>query len=79
MLAVTAETRRAIVDTWHSISSDAYDACEGDNEIAVELVIDASRLALAGYADANQEIRQLCKQYGFAVVRAALSNHIQLL
>jgi hypothetical protein len=79
MLAITPDTRQAIVNTWYSIAGDAYDACEGDNEIAVELVLDADRLAFAGYAEANQEIRQLCKQYGFGVVRAALSKHIQLL
>jgi len=53
--------------------------CDGDNEIAVELVIDASRLEMAGYPDAGKEISALCKAHGFGVVRAALSKTIQLL
>lgn len=79
MLAITEQTRRAIVNTWDSISGDAYDMCEGDNEIAVELVIDASRLEMEGYAEAGAEISALCKAHGFGVVRAALSKTIQLL
>lgn len=79
MLAITEQTRRAILNTWDSIAADAYDVCEGDNEIAVELVIDASRLEIAGYAEAGAEISALCKAHGFGVVRAALSKTIQLL
>lgn len=79
MLAITEQTRRAIVNTWDSIAGDAYEMCEGDNEIAVELVIDASRLEMAGYPDAGKEISELCKAHGFGVVRAALSKRIQLL
>jgi len=79
MLAITEQTRRAILSTWDDIASDAYDMCDGDNEIAVELVIDASRLEMAGYPDAGKEISALCKAHGFGVVRAALSKTIQLL
>ena len=63
----------------YGIAGDAYEMCEGDNEIAVELVIDASRLEMAGYPDAGKEISALCKAHGFGVVRAALSKTIQLL
>jgi hypothetical protein len=79
MLAISKTTQSAIISTWDSIASDAYDLCEGDNEIAVELTIDASRLAMNGYVDAQAEISELCKAHGFGVVRAALSKTIQLL
>jgi hypothetical protein len=79
MLAVSYETRRAIISTWNGIASDAYEACDDDNEIAIELVIDANRLLSAGYPDADREIRDLCMQYGFGVVCSALSKNIQLL
>lgn len=79
MLAITEDTRRAIVNTWGSIAEDAYEMCDDDNEIAIELVIDASRLKTAGYPEAGKEISNLCMEHGFGVVRAALSKRIQLL
>lgn len=79
MLTITEQTRRAIVDTWCGIADDAYDQCEDDNEIAIELTIDANRLTMAGYPAADAEISELCKKYDFGKVRAALSKTIQLL
>lgn len=79
MLVISKSTKDAIIDTWYSIASDAYEICEGDNEIAIELCIDASRLTMNGFADADKEISELCKEHDFGVVRAALSKTIQLL
>ena len=79
MLVISKTTKDAIVNTWDSIASDAYEMCEDDNEIAIELCIDASRLAMNGYADAQAEISALCSQHGFGAVREALSKNIQLL
>jgi hypothetical protein len=79
MITVTDSTRFAILGTWDSIASDAYEICEGDNEIAMELVLDASRLAMNGFTEADLEIRTLCVEHGFGEVRAALSKKIQLL
>jgi hypothetical protein len=78
-ITVTDSTRFAILDTWGSIAGDAYEICEGDNEIAMELVLDASRLAMNGFEEADAEIRTLCMEHGFGEVRAALSKKIQLL
>lgn len=79
MIAISVSTRDAILNTWSQIAGDAYEACEGDNEIAMELVLDANRLAFAGFEDADQEICDLCKQHNFGVVRKTLSDSIQLL
>jgi len=79
MFDITKETQNAIFATWDSISADAYEICEGDNEIAVELVLDANRLTMNGYAEADAEISALCATHGFGTVREQLSKKICLL
>jgi len=79
MFDITKATQQAIYATWDYIAADAYELCEGDNEIAVELVLDASRLAMQGYADADAEIKQLCAEHGFGTVREVLAKKMQLL
>lgn len=79
MITVTETTRCAILGTWDSIAWDAYEICEGDNEIAMEMVLDASRLTMNGFAEADAEIKSLCVKHGFGEVREALSKEIQLL
>ena len=79
MITVTENTRRAILNTWDSIASDAYEICEGDNEIAMEMVLDANRLTMNGYAEADAELSALYAQHDFGIVREALSKKMQLL
>ena len=79
MITVTENTRNAIIRTWLSIAPDAYEICDDDNEIAVEMVLDASRLTMNGFAEADAEIKTLCAEHGFGEVREALSKKIQLL
>jgi hypothetical protein len=76
---ITESTRRAILSTWDSIASDAYEICEGDNEIAIELVLDASRMTMNGFPEADEEVRALNAVHGYVTVRAELSKKIQLL
>ena len=45
----------------------------------MEMVLDANRLTMNGYAVADAEIRQLCAELGFGAVREQLSKKIQLL
>jgi hypothetical protein len=78
-MQITDSTRFAILVTWDSIASDAYELCEGDNEIAMELVLDANRLTSNGYEEADLEISTLCAQHGFGAVRETLAKKIQLL
>lgn len=79
MITVTESTRNAILNTWDSIADDAYEMCDGDNEIALEFVLDANRLAMNGFDEANNEIKTLCAEHGFGKVRELLSQKIQLL
>lgn len=79
MLTITRATENAIYATWDSIASDAYDMCEDDNSIALELVLDASRLTMNGYAEADAEMKSLYEKFGWEKVFKTLSKKIQLL
>lgn len=79
MIEISRATERAILATWDYIASDAYDICEGDNAVAMEMVLDANRLALQGYEASDREMRALCLEHGFGLVCAVLSKRIQLL
>lgn len=79
ILTISRATENAIYATWDSIADDAYEICEGDNTVAMELVLDASRLTMNGYAEADMEIKTLCVEHGWAEVCEALAKRIQLL
>lgn len=79
MITISREAKNAIYSTWDSIASDAYDICEDDNSIAMELVLDASRLTMNGFAEADAEIKALCVEHGWAEVCETLAKRIQLL
>jgi hypothetical protein len=79
MIKISKSTENAIYTTWDTIASDAYDICDGDNSIAIELVLDASRLTMNGYAEADAEIKTLCQQYNWGDVCETLANRIRLL
>jgi len=74
-----ARLHSAIVRTWDAISGDAYEACEGDNEIAMELVLDANRMAFAGYETEDRMVRDLCAEHGWGTVREYFARRIPLL
>jgi hypothetical protein len=71
--------RSAIARTWDEISGDAYETCEGDNEIAMELVLDANRMAFAGFEAEDRMVRDLCAEHGWTTVREYFARRIQLL
>jgi hypothetical protein len=79
MIDITNSAKMAILATWDSIAADAYDICEDDNTVAMELVLDASRLTMNGFAEADAEIKTLCFEYGWAEVCEDLAKQIQLL
>jgi len=79
MITISKETLNAIAITWDYIAADAYEMCEDDNEIAVEMTIDAGRLKMNNYADAQNEVRSLINAHGYAPVLAAISKKLQLL
>ena len=71
--------RPAILGTWGQIAGDAYEVCEGDNELAMELVLDANRMMFSGYDAEDKLVGDLSMALGFGVVRKQLSDAIQLL
>jgi hypothetical protein len=79
LIEISRATEQAIVSTWDSIASDAYEICDGDNSIAMEMVLDANRLTFAGFEASDREIRALCLEHGFGLVCDVLSRRIQLL
>lgn len=79
MIEISKATERAIFSTWDSIAADAYEICEGDNSIAMEMVLDANRLTFNGFEASDREVRALCLEHGFGLVCDILSRRIQLL
>jgi len=79
MITVSKQAKAAIQSTWDSIAHDVYDSCDGDNEIAMELVLDAKRLALWGFEDEQLEVSSLCQTHGYHNVLKALAAQMQLL
>jgi hypothetical protein len=73
------ELLSAIACVWDTIVSDAYEMCEGDNEIALEFVLDASRLTVSGFPQENNEVSDLISAFGYTEVLNALDKKIQLL
>lgn len=75
----------AIWNTWNYIGYDAGELCEGDNEVAIELCIDAGRLSDAVQGAALERakaaeclIDQAIKSMGYKKVRKYLSRKIDL-
>jgi len=79
MFEITKSLENAVLDTWNYLAPDAEELCEGDNTVAVEFVIDAGRLSMQRFPEADQAVKELIKQHGFADVRRALSDRIPLL
>jgi hypothetical protein len=78
-MQISTNLIRAINDVWCQISGDAYDICDGDNQIALELVLDASRLTSSGYPAEGAEASALIKQHGYSKVLESLDKRIGLL
>jgi hypothetical protein len=79
MINVSKETLNAIERCWQQLGGDGYDAADGDNEIAVELVLDANRLTMNGEPEADAEIHTLCMEHGFGHVRSHIAAKLYLL
>jgi hypothetical protein len=75
------EFSRQLIDdvqtVWQAIASDCQEFCE-DNESAVEMCIDANRLATFANKSSDDEVQKLSTNYGYSVVIKALSNEITL-
>ena len=62
---------------WQAIASDAAEFCE-DNESAIEMCIDANRLATFANKSSDDEIQQLCKEFGYQTVLRQLSKSLTI-
>lgn len=71
--------KQGIVMLWGGLAPDAEEFCENDNEIAMELCLDARRLEMNGYMEAQRQLDALLEQYDWGDIRYSLSKQIQLL
>jgi hypothetical protein len=69
----------AIVITWNNIAPDAEEMCEDDNYIAMEVTLDADRMAMCGFEEEQKELDKLYDEYGYVKVWEFLSKNIQLI
>ena len=66
----------AIINGWNYIAADMPE--ETDDYEAIETVIDANRLTMIGYKDADQLIMQAVKEHGYSKVMKFLVKNIPL-
>jgi hypothetical protein len=75
---VVETLKKPINATWNYIGSDVYEMCDGDNECALEMCIDADRLTTCGNdASATTLVRDLIKEHGYAKVLKFLSRNFR--
>lgn len=68
----TQETKSAICAVAQDVVPDMQPEDARDPAIVAEIVLDAGRLEMFGYPDAQKEFRELCKTHGWdAVCKAA--------
>lgn len=75
----------AIYATWQYIAADAAEMCDGDNECAIEMCLDADRLTMCvndhyknGAVAAEAILKPLYDKPGFSAVCKYLSKRIPL-
>lgn len=66
-----------IQTVWQAIAHDCLEFCE-DNESAIEMCIDANRLATFANKSSDDEIQQLCKEFGYQTVLRQLSKSLTI-
>ena len=76
--AVVKDLTKPIHAVWDQIAPDAEEMCDGDNECAVEMCIDADRLLLTGNDAAQLVLRTAIAEHGYVSVLSALSAEIFL-
>jgi hypothetical protein len=73
-----ADLKGPVYMVWDSIGYDAEELCDGDNECAVEMCIDANRLTMFANDAAEQVLRTAVDTHGYKAVLQALSKAIIL-
>ena len=60
--ALIEMVRKPIYSTWNNIAADGESICDGDNEVAIELCIDANRLtSLPGWGASGKEAAKVAE------------------
>ena len=67
-----------IQTVWQAIAPDVVEFCE-DNESAVEMCIDANRLATFANKSSDDEIWQLQIDFGYSTVIKSLVKEVELM
>ena len=73
-----ADLKGPVYMVWDSIGYDAEELCDGDNECAVEMCIDAGRLTMFANDAAEVVLRNAIDTHGSMNVLNALSKAIIL-
>ena len=73
-----AALKQPIYQTWDQIAADAEPLCEGDNECAVEMCIDAERLQQFVGIEAQQLLRTAIDTFGYRKLFGELCKEIIL-
>lgn len=75
--AVAEQLKTPIIMTWNNIAADAMEFVTS-NEEALEMVLDANRMAMFGYTEADAIISDLVREYSFGEIVEFLSARIRL-
>lgn len=74
--AVVDRLKTPMWDAWNYIGHDVYEMCEGDNEVAIEMCIDADRLTTcAEDEEAQLLVRALIAEHSYPKVLKFLSKN----
>jgi len=74
---VVEQLRTPVYMTWEHIAPDAGELVSS-NEEALEMVLDANRMAVSGYDEADRLVQDLASEHGFGNVIDFLSAQIRL-
>ena len=75
--AVAEQLKTPIIMTWNNIAGDAMEFVTS-NEQAMEMVLDANRMEMFGYAEADKIVQELAREHGFGDVIDFFSSRIRL-
>jgi hypothetical protein len=76
--AVVTQLSNPLWKVWNYIAADCYEMCEGDNEIAMEMCIDANRLSTCvDEPVAEALVMSLIKEHGYPKVLKFLSKNFR--
>lgn len=75
--------RPIILEVWGCIGYDAEEMCDGDNEIAIEMCLDADRVVhfvrgIENAKAAQQVVRNAIDMYSYPVVLRTLARTVHL-